>query len=105
MPHCATTFVGVIRGSYMEGVVKDMLLCAKDNKGCLNPEGSNRGNHRQEQTAMNAVFCRDGRVDMCWDDGEGKWDGSTEFVNDRKEGEMGKVETDKMEWNHVELYT
>jgi len=102
MPHCATTFVGVVGGGYMEKIVGDVLGCSEDME-CINPKGSHRGNHRQEQTAMNALFCRDERMAMCDKDIRGRWSGSTEFANDRKEG--GRVERDKREWNDVELYT
>lgn len=68
MQHCATTFVGVFdRGAKRDafiGVLKDMVMCAIEPK-CINPDGSHRGNHRQEQTVMNSLFCRDGLADMC----------------------------------------
>ena len=61
MPHCATTFMGFSTASSggraaVEGILEPLVACALD-EPCVYPPGSNRSNHRQEQTALNAILC------------------------------------------------
>lgn len=55
--HCATTFVGVARGSWFARSVLPRLVDCVAAPDCVNPPGSSRANHRQEQTALNAILC------------------------------------------------
>ena len=70
---------------------------------CVNPLGSNRGNHRQEQTVLNAIMCREGIGERryCTDD----WNlrASAEFEHDWGDGPF--VTTDEEQWKNIEIYT
>ena len=111
--HCATTVVGVVRGSVMESVLEEMVACSLT-EGCINPEGSNRGNHRQEQTAMNAIFCRRQMPNFGVCESDTKWTRSSDFGEDsdkeKTEEEVGGgrdlfITSDPEEWNRIEIYT
>jgi hypothetical protein len=62
LPHCATTFMGFTYSTPQGRAVADHVLeplvrCSLD-PNCVHPLGSSRNNHRQEQTALNAILCR-----------------------------------------------
>ena len=71
LPHCATTFMGFTLNSAVgreavQEVLKPLVSCGLD-EACVFPEGSSRQNHRQEQTALNAVLCAHGeRQQTAW---------------------------------------
>jgi hypothetical protein len=61
LPHCATTFMGFTQVTQAgraaaERVLAPLVACG-ERAQCVNPEGSSRANHRQEQTALNAILC------------------------------------------------
>ena len=62
LQHCATTFMGFTLATPQGRAVADHVLeplvqCSLD-PNCVHPQGSSRNNHRQEQTALNAILCR-----------------------------------------------
>jgi len=101
--HCATTFVGVHKSEkknrFVE-VLKEMALCSL-NEQCINPPGATRATHRQEQTVMNSIFCREDLRFMC--SNEKKYIMSSAFENDFGEGPF--VTSDERDYNEIELYT
>ena len=59
--HCATTFMGfsIATKSGQRAaaqVLEPLVACGLDER-CVFPPGSGRHNHRQEQTALNAILC------------------------------------------------
>ena len=59
--HCATTLMGFTLGSpagvaVAARVLAPLVACGLD-EACVTPPGSSRANHRQEQTALNAILC------------------------------------------------
>ena len=93
-----------------------MVACSLT-KGCVNPAGSNRANHRQEQTAMNAIFCRRGMPEFGICEADTKWTRSSDFGGDSDRagsagegGGRGKgrdlfVTDDPKGWNDIEIFT
>lgn len=62
LPHCATTFMGFTTASQVglrviDKVLRPLVACGL-NESCVFPPGSSRANHRQEQTALNALLCK-----------------------------------------------
>jgi hypothetical protein len=59
--HCATTFMGFTlsspQGRAVARHVLDPLVACSLDPQCIHPQGSSRTNHRQEQTALNAILC------------------------------------------------
>ena len=115
MQHCATTFVGVTGGSIVSSsdfgssgsgtrfidVLEEMVACSL-NETCINPPGATRANHRQEQTVMNSIFCRERLRFMCTNDKSVTL--STDFENDRDRNTVYPT-TDETDFNSIELYT
>eukprot|EP00613_Pedinella_sp_CCMP2098_P037790 CAMPEP_0171804026 /NCGR_PEP_ID=MMETSP0991-20121206/73834_1 /TAXON_ID=483369 /ORGANISM="non described non described, Strain CCMP2098" /LENGTH=756 /DNA_ID=CAMNT_0012416257 /DNA_START=344 /DNA_END=2609 /DNA_ORIENTATION=- len=67
LPHCATTFMGFTlltkQGrSAAKRVLGPLVSCAERER-CVSPLGSSRANHRQEQTALNAILCANSLAD------------------------------------------
>jgi len=74
-----------------------MLNCSL-HKDCIAPPGSNRNNHRHDQTVLNAVLCRL-EYTPCVPD-RGWWSSNLDA-----DGEGGlKPAPDAMEWNQVRLF-
>jgi hypothetical protein len=100
--HCATTFVGVVQGSWFATEVLPRLVeCMRDSE-CVNPVGSSRDNHRQEQTALNAILCA---LDAPPDDiclASKSFRMTADFENDHDEMQPTRDET---AWNGMYLYT
>jgi len=100
--HCATTFVGVVQGSWFSTEVLPRLVeCMRDSE-CVNPIGSSRDNHRQEQTALNSILCalqapRDG---ICLASKSFRM--TADFENDLDDMQPARDET---AWNGMYLYT
>lgn len=99
--HCATTFVGATRrGWFARDVLPRLLECAA-REGCINPAGSSRANHRQEQTALNAILCaRREPEGVC--SGDTRFRMTSDFENDHHPQQPTADETD---WNAVVFYT
>ena len=101
--HCATTIVGVLTGSWFaNAVLTNLVDCAATEPTCINPIGSSRANHRQEQTALNAIFCHlqaptDG---LCSNDLRFRL--TSDFENDFLPLQPTADETD---WNDLVFYT
>ena len=100
--HCATTFVGVVQGSWFSTeVLPRLVLCMRD-PTCVNPIGSSRDNHRQEQTALNSILCA---LDAPPDDvclASKQFRMTADFENDHDEMQPTRDETD---FNEMSLYT
>ena len=61
LPHCATTLMAftVLTAAgrrAVEEILAPLAVCGLD-PACVHPPGSDRTNHRQEQTALNAILC------------------------------------------------
>ena len=100
--HCATTFVGVVRGSWFATEVLSRLVACMRDPTCVNPVGSSRENHRQEQTALNSILCAlkapsDG---VCLSSKNFRM--TTDFENDLDAVQPTRDETD---FNEMSLYT
>ena len=100
--HCATTFVGVRRGSWFATEVLPRLVACMRDPTCVNPVGSSRENHRQEQTALNSILCAleapaDG---ICLSSKSFRM--TTDFENDLDAMQPTRDETD---FNEMSLYT
>jgi hypothetical protein len=100
--HCATTFVGVVKGSWFDAEVLPRLIECMRDPHCVNPVGSSRSNNRQEQTALNAILCAlnappDG---VCSPDKAFRL--TADFENDLDPMQPTRDETD---WNSLSLYT
>ena len=100
--HCATTFVGVQRGSWFATEVLPRLVACMRDPTCVNPVGSSRENHRQEQTALNSILCAleapsDG---ICLSSKNFRM--TTDFENDLDAMQPTRDETD---FNEMSLYT
>ncbi len=100
--HCATTFVGVVRGSWFATEVLSRLVACMRDPTCVNPVGSSRENHRQEQTALNSILCAleapaDG---ICLSSKSFRM--TTDFENDLDAMQPTRDET---AWNAMALYT
>ncbi len=100
--HCATTFVGVVRGSWFATEVLPRLVACMRDPTCVNPVGSSRENHRQEQTALNSILCAleapsDG---ICLSSKSFRM--TTDFENDLDAMQPTRDETD---FNEMSLYT
>jgi len=67
LPHCATTFMGFTQvtqaGRAAAARVLAPLVACGERAQCVNPQGSSRANHRQEQTALNAILCANSLTD------------------------------------------
>ena len=118
LPHCATTYLGFARGGAALGrALTPLAECARD-RLCINPAGSSRANHRQEQTALNAILCA---LDLAAPIGGGGGGGArnashayyactsakafrmtSDFEND---GDAAQPSADETDWNGVHLYT
>ena len=119
LPHCATTYLGFARGGAALGrALTPLAECARD-RLCINPAGSSRANHRQEQTALNAILCA---LDLVAPIGGGGGGGgarnashayyactsakafrmTSDFEND---GDAAQPSADETDWNGVHLYT
>ena len=101
--HCATTFIGVTEGSWLARRVLPRLVDCAAAPHCINPPGSSRLNHRQEQTALNAILCNvdPGSPDnACHADKRFRM--TTDFENDDDPVQPTADETD---WNDIVLYT
>ena len=100
--HCATTFVGVVQGSWFSTEVLPRLVACMRDPTCVNPIGSSRDNHRQEQTALNAILCAlqappDG---ICLASKSFRM--TADFENDEDAAQPTRDETD---FNEMSLYT
>ena len=100
--HCATTFVGIVRGSWFHQEVLSRLVTCMRDPTCVNPVGSSRENHRQEQTALNSILCAlDAPADgICLSSKQFRM--TTDFENDLDAMQPTRDET---AWNDVSLYT
>lgn len=92
-------FQGYKKGSYAyENVLLPLVDCALDEK-CIAPSGTSRSNHRQDQTAFNAILCRlnwtDVEIDIKW------WLSS--HIDDQNEKLQPTV--DPTDWNDLVVYT
>ena len=100
--HCATTFIGAnARSWFARDVLPTLVDCAAD-PDCINPPGSSRANHRQEQSALNAILCAQ-RADpdgVCRSDKRYRM--TSDFENDDDPVQPTADETD---FNDMALYT
>mmetsp|Transcript_4747 Transcript_4747/g.6512 ORF Transcript_4747/g.6512 Transcript_4747/m.6512 type:complete len:156 (+) Transcript_4747:330-797(+) len=96
--HCATTIMAFQNQSWAhKELLIPMLECALDNT-CINPPGSSRANHRQEQSVLNAIMCRLD-VEVCSVDD--KW----RMQSFHRENYTLNLTDDETDWNEVVLYT
>ena len=100
--HCATTFVGVVQGSWFATEVLPRLVECMRDPACVNPIGSSRDNHRQEQTALNSILCALGAPPdgICLASKSFRM--TADFENDHDETQPTRDETD---FNEMSLYT
>ena len=100
--HCATTFVGVVQGSWFATEVLSRLVECMRDPTCVNPIGSSRDNHRQEQTALNAILCalEAPADDICLASKNFRM--TADFENDHDAVQPTRDETD---FNEMYLYT
>lgn len=100
--HCATTFIGAARRGWLARDVLPRLVDCVADPDCVNPPGSSRANHRQEQTALNAILCaRDYDPDGACH-GDKRFRMTSDFENDADPVQPTADETD---WNDVVFYT
>ncbi|KAH8076439.1 hypothetical protein JL721_440 [Aureococcus anophagefferens] len=100
--HCATTFIGAARRGWLARDVLPRLVDCVADPDCVNPPGSSRANHRQEQTALNAILCaRDYDPDGACH-GDKRLRMTSDFENDADPVQPTADETD---WNDVVFYT
>jgi hypothetical protein len=117
--HCSTAFVGMLRGGWLHRhVLTPAAECALVGE-CINPPGSHRGNHRQEQTVVNAILCRlldhtsrngsaSAAVEGGWPEGrpacrgEKRWRLTSDFEND---GDPLQPSADETDFNDMVFYT
>ncbi|KAH8062596.1 hypothetical protein JL722_3518 [Aureococcus anophagefferens] len=89
------------RGWLARDVLPRLVDCVAD-PDCVNPPGSSRANHRQEQTALNAILCaRDYDPDGACH-GDTRFRMTSDFENDADPVQPTADETD---WNDVVFYT
>ena len=97
----AETAVIARRGWLARDVLPRLVDCVAD-PDCVNPPGSSRANHRQEQTALNAILCaRDYDPDGACH-GDKRFRMTSDFENDADPVQPTADETD---WNDVVFYT
>ena len=82
-------------------LLEKMVECAKIEE-CINPAGSSRANHRQEQTVMNSLMCA-GEMALGCEEVGGRFGSSSSFEADKGGGPW--VESGAGFWGDVELFT
>uniref|UniRef100_A0A7S3NNH2 Uncharacterized protein n=1 Tax=Aureoumbra lagunensis TaxID=44058 RepID=A0A7S3NNH2_9STRA len=100
--HCATTIIGVRPNSWFATQVVPALVHCAANLTCINPPGSSRANHRQEQTALNAILCRLGAPPDGICTPEKRFRLTSDFENDH---DNLQPTADESDWNELCLYT
>ena len=95
----AAGFMGYAKGSHAYiNILLPLVHCAMD-KMCIAPPGTNRSNHRQDQTALNSILCA-----LNWTDVEEdvKWWLSS-HIDDSQEALQPTA--DPTDWNRLVVYT
>ena len=64
MTACVAPIQGWIRDGWMKQLIFESILKCNSIKSCITPVGSDRTNHLQDQTVLNAVLCSKG-LDIC----------------------------------------
>ena len=79
-------------------VLEPLVQCARVQE-CIAPKGTNRSNHRQDQTVLNAILCA-----LDWQDiqTDPKWWLSTHIDDEHEDLQPTK---DPHEWNSMVIYT